>query len=1552
MPLRLFSTALALAASLMLPAARAQFAPLPPSPSVRLAVDPILNKVYAANKDANTVTALDATTGTTRTIPVGGAPDFIAVDPTRGRVYVNNTRDASLTVIDGGTNTVIAPYDIGSMGPIAINPDPASARSVVYVVRMTGAGSDEVTYFSPGSPTWYTIATDSFQPTAVAVNPATHTIFVPHYATGDLRIINGEFNGNDFPHPPSRTMCDNASSAPRCSTSTVAKPFAVVANPVTNKTYVITEHATDSIAIVDGATLNVSFPAIAAGHATGPKALAVNPVTNKIYAAFANEVIVIDGATNALTYIPIAGASSGAISLGISYNTNRIYVATELGTLSIIDGATNTVESSRAIAAGTSSIGINPVTNTVYLYANGITALAGAVGTPQTIPLSTSITPLAGNSSGPTGSISLTASSGFAPGVLPVRKVYFRLDNTSGPWTEAPASASGSYTANFSSLPAGSHTLYAFAVDDQVAPLSTGPQSIPLVGQLASYSFTVTGSAATPSLSLVASANPSVLGDPVTFTASIAGNFGAPTGTISFLDGTSSICSAVALAGGSATCTTSTLARGSHAVSAQYSGDSSYASASASIAQVVKGPATLSLTSSANPSASGQSVTFTLAASGTAGTPSGSVTFKDGATTLCTVMLASGSAVCAAPSLAAGTHSVRADYAGDSNYVASSSNTVTQVVKAAATMTLSSSANPSAEGQAVTFTANVTGSAGTASGTVSFTDGGAPLSGCTSITLSSGTATCNATSLGTGARSIAAQYSGDSGYGAASASLTQTVNARGAPSLSIASSANPSNPGQSVTFTLTASGSSGPPTGAVTFKDGSTTLCSTTLTSGSASCAAASLTAGTHPIRADYAGDANYTAGSSNTVSQVVKSAATTTLSVSANPSTVGQSVRFTATVSGAPATPTGTVSFTDGGNAIPGCGTVALSGGMAVCTTTSLSAGTHSIVAQYAGDSVYLAATSSALSQSVSKAAVTVTLSSSTNPSNPGQPVTFTTTLSGSAGPVTGTVAFLDGGAAIAGCGSVAVTSGSTACTTGALSSGTHSITVQYAGDGNYAAGSSASLSQGVSVPPKANANVTLASAQNPSVAGDNVTFTASIGGASGAATGTVSFASDGSAIAGCTSIAVSGGSAACATSALSVGTHDIVAQYSGDATYNAATSASLGQRVESAPTPAPQADLGITISAPSSTAAGTDVAFSIVASNAGPAPASGVTVTQTLPAGTTFVSASSGCAVSAGYVSCTAGSLPAGTALTLQVTVLAAQAGTFNATASIAGQEQDPASANNTASASFTATAPRPPPKARLANISTRGQVLTGNDVMIGGFVVGGPSAKTVVVRALGPSLGGNVANPLANPTLTLVRVDGTVIATNDDWSNDANASQLSRAGFSPSDPREAALYVTLPPGAYGALVSGVNGATGVGLVEVYEVDHPEVPLINISTRGKVLTGDEILIGGFVVMGEGFQTVVVRGLGPSLANSGVAGALPNPTLQLVRLSDGATVAVNDDWQGSPDAQRISAAGLAPSNPLESAIYVTLPPGAYGALLSGVNGATGTGLVEVYTVE
>jgi hypothetical protein len=264
-----------------------------------------------------------------------------------------------------------------------------------------------------------------------------------------------------------------------------------------------------------------------------------------------------------------------------------------------------------------------------------------------------------------------------------------------------------------------------------------------------------------------------------------------------------------------------------------------------------------------------------------------------------------------------------------------------------------------------------------------------------------------------------------------------------------------------------------------------------------------------------------------------------------------------------------------------------------------------------------------------------------------------------------------------------------------------------------------------------------------------------------------------------------------------------------------------------------------------------------------------------------------------------------------------------------------------------------PAPAAYPRLANISTRMQVLTGNDVMIAGFVIGGASNKTVAIVATGPSLGAfGITNPLANPTLRLVRSsDQSTVAQNDDWSTASNASQLVAAGFAPSNSLESAILITLPPGAYTAIVEGQGGGTGTAVAGVYEVDGPTIPLTNISSRGRVQTGNDVMIGGFVITGNAAQTVALVATGPSLAAFGITNPLANPILRLVRSSDQVTLATNDDWQLAPNAAQIQAAGFAPSDAQEAAIMTSLPPGAYTVILEGVGGGTGVGVVGVYAV-
>ena len=251
------------------------------------------------------------------------------------------------------------------------------------------------------------------------------------------------------------------------------------------------------------------------------------------------------------------------------------------------------------------------------------------------------------------------------------------------------------------------------------------------------------------------------------------------------------------------------------------------------------------------------------------------------------------------------------------------------------------------------------------------------------------------------------------------------------------------------------------------------------------------------------------------------------------------------------------------------------------------------------------------------------------------------------------------------------------------------------------------------------------------------------------------------------------------------------------------------------------------------------------------------------------------------------------------------------------------------------------------RLANLSTRAPSRTGNDVLIGGFIIGGSVAKTVVVRARGPSLAAlGVANPLANPTLQLFSGQAPV-ASNDDWGSATNAAAIQASGFAPSDPLESAVLVTLAPGAYTAIVAGAGGTIGAAIVEVFEVGGATVPLLNISTRARVGTGTDVMIGGFIIQGTGPRTVVVRARGPSLAPFGITNFLANPTLTVY--SGQTAIASNDDWAVGPYADQVVSRGFAPPDALESGVVLTLAPGAYTAVVSGAGGGTGVGLVEVF---
>ena len=276
---------------------------------------------------------------------------------------------------------------------------------------------------------------------------------------------------------------------------------------------------------------------------------------------------------------------------------------------------------------------------------------------------------------------------------------------------------------------------------------------------------------------------------------------------------------------------------------------------------------------------------------------------------------------------------------------------------------------------------------------------------------------------------------------------------------------------------------------------------------------------------------------------------------------------------------------------------------------------------------------------------------------------------------------------------------------------------------------------------------------------------------------------------------------------------------------------------------------------------------------------------------------------------------------------------------------------STSPTATATATAT-PTIPPTSQALNLSTRLHVLTGDQVGIGGFIISGSVPKHVIVRAIGPSLTRfGIPNPLPDPILELHGPGSFQTITNDNW-RDTQETQIKASGIPPTNDLESAIDITLPPGSYTGIIQGKGGSTGIGLIEVYDLDTAAVSKLgNISTRGFVgsTPGDSVIAGFILGNSNNSDHIVIRGLGPSLAALGVPNTLQNPTLELHN-GDGALLFTNNDWQDNPtNAADVAAAGLAPSDTREAAIAVTLPPGSYTAILAGHLNTTGNGLVEIY---
>ena len=567
---------------------------------------------------------------------------------------------------------------------------------------------------------------------------------------------------------------------------------------------------------------------------------------------------------------------------------------------------------------------------------------------------------------------------------------------------------------------------------------------------------------------------------------------------------------------------------------AVYSGDAAdNLSTSPDVVVVLqKGDTSTTLTSTPNPSAQGQSVSFT--ATVTPSNVTGTFFVYNGATQIGSYPVSNGAATFTISNLPTGSNALSARYSGSFSYN-SSTGTLTQVVQPATTTTLSSSPNPSVYGSAAVLTATV--SPATATGNVQFFNGATLLG---SAALASGQAQLTTTNLPTGSDSLTAVYSGDANdAGSTSSTLVQTVSqANSTTTLA----ANPSTATAGQTVTLTATVAPATATGTVQFLDGTTVLGTAPIAGGSASLATSTLSPGSHSISAVYSGDVNYTgstsAGTSVTVSKVTT---TTGLTASPNPATIGQAVTLSASVT--PAAATGTVQFLDGGTVL---GTVAVSGGTAALAVSTLTAGSHSVTATYGGDSLNAASTSAAVAIMINKVVSSVTLASAPNPSTVGMTVTLTAAVSPTS--ASGTVQFLNGATVV---GSAALVNGSAQIAVTNLPAGSNSLTAVYSGDANDAGSTSTAIVQTVV---KSNSTTALAGPTSPLNVGQSASFLATVTPAS--ATGTVQFL-DGALAIG--TVAVSGGTAAFSTTALAAGSHSITAAYSGDGALNSSASAAV---------------------------------------------------------------------------------------------------------------------------------------------------------------------------------------------------------------------------------------------------------------------------------------------------------------------------------------------------------------------------------------------------------
>ena len=696
------------------------------------------------------------------------------------------------------------------------------------------------------------------------------------------------------------------------------------------------------------------------------------------------------------------------------------------------------------------------------------------------------------------------------------------------------------------------------SVTAQIQPLSdavNSPGTITLTGEVDELEPTKTG--------LQSSANPSALGSSVTFTASVTGDAAQPTGNIRFFDGTTLLGTVATNASGTAIFATSVLSLGSHAITANFTGDAEDSpSTSLVTTQVIQNSAVVALTSNAPSIQVGANVILTANVSASGAQPTGVVVFYDGTTTLATVSLSTtGAAVSTISTLAAGTHMLSAVYKGDTNTLPGSSSILSEsIVKWPVSIALTSSNASSVIGNPLTVSITVNPSSTvTPSGEVALKDGATTL-GMLKLD-SSGAASFDASSFSVGTHVLSVSFPGDdTNASGGSASYTQTIQQE-ATTTTLVSSANPSNGGALIhlTATVTAVATNsiaGSVVGTITIKDGGTVLGSGPLSAGGIlTLDVSSLVVADHLLTATYGGITNYAGSASSTLDQKVI-LATTSVQLSSSAASIisGNGIVLTAVVAGNGSVPTGSVSFLDGSVSL---GSVSLnSAGQANLKLTDLSSGSHLITAQYGGDNADSGSISAAVTETVSPATTAIALLSSSNPAVAGASLTLIANVTSNGSLPVGSILLRDGSVVI-GTALVGMT-GSAQFTVSSLAPQTHVLTAFFAGDADHLSSTSPVLNQAIQL---ATSTASVASAQNPGLLGTTVLFTAQVSGTGVQPTGHVVFLDGATTLA---TVPLSSGAASFSANALTIGSHVITLRYDGDPTHSSSSPVSLIEQMQ----------------------------------------------------------------------------------------------------------------------------------------------------------------------------------------------------------------------------------------------------------------------------------------------------------------------------------------------------------------------------------------------------